>query len=133
MSTAIADAVRDLGLSTATRATPSFTRPSPPWSRPSSRKTRRRATSATSVARPPPSASRTYTGPGSVTAVAEQQVVRMRRACYTDAALLLTEPDTVTISGTCAPKDIGIGIGVSVTTQGTGVLLRMATEQATNP
>lgn len=78
-----------------------------------------------------PSASRTYTGPGSVMAVAEQQVVRMRRACYTDAALRLAEPATVTISGTCAANDIDIA--VSVTTQGTGVLLRMTADQRSNP
>lgn len=78
-----------------------------------------------------PSASRTYAGPGSVTAVAEQQVVRMRRACYTDAALHLAGPDTVTISGTCAAKNIDIR--VSATTQGNGVLLRMTADQRTNP
>ena len=74
-----------------------------------------------------PSASRTYTGTGSVSAVAEQQVVRMRRACYTDAALRVVEADTFTISGTCVAKDIALD--VSVTTQGTGVVLRMTAEQ----
>lgn len=78
-----------------------------------------------------PSASRTYTGTGSASAVAEQQVVRMRRACYTDAALRVGQADTFTISGTCIAKDIALD--ASVTTQGTGVVLRMTAEQRIDP
>lgn len=74
-----------------------------------------------------PSASRTYIGTGTVTAVAEQQVVRMRRACYSDAALRLAGPDRVTMSGTCAKNDIDLG--VSVTALGNRVLVGMTAEQ----
>lgn len=57
-------------------------------------------------------ATRSYAGAGSVETVMAEMVVRLRRACYTDAAPVVVAPASNALSGICRPRDIEMSVGV---------------------